>query len=145
MPSKESPYYGFDPSSIGWLHRRAEDNAEIVASDIVRIIKANPDLVTDVVLRDYIVRGLEADLKAKRGPKVPISQVARNYEIVELYIFWLRRIEKRRKRERARGSKRKRSDMSATELAQAIVARRMGFKTPEGVRNLLSSLKKRKK
>lgn len=145
MANENSPYYGYDPESLGWLHRRDEDGSEILSADIVRIIKANPELVTDVILRDYVVRGLEAGLKAKRGPKATISQLARNYATVDLYNYWLPLIEKRKHRERSRGARRARSDMSSTELAQAIVARRMGFKSPDSVRNLLSSLRMSKK
>lgn len=145
MANENSPYYRYDPESLGWLHRRDEDNSEILSADVVRIIKANPELITDAILREYVVRGLEAGLKAKRGPKTTFSQIARNYATVDLYNYWLPRIEKRKHRERSRGAKRKRSDMSSTELAQAIAAKRMGFKSPESVRNLLSSLRLGKK
>jgi hypothetical protein len=64
-----SPHYLFDPSSLGWLHRRHGNKDEITAADLTRILKADPTTGSDPVMAYYIIEHLEGRLKAKRGRK----------------------------------------------------------------------------
>lgn len=82
MIDKNSPYHEHDPSSPGWLHRRARDGAEILNSDLVRIINANPELIPDAVCRELVKKGLQNQLKARRGRKRSHSR-----DLKELYII----------------------------------------------------------
>jgi len=142
MIDKGSPYYNYDPTSIGWLHRRAEGGEEILNADVAQIVEANPALVPDPVLRDYVVRGLAGKLKAKRGRKRGTARMLRDLYIVALYEDLLPRLQARSERRKRKGLGKVRADYSPAEHAQALIARRVGMATPEGVRNLISSHKK---
>lgn len=63
----ESPDYQFDPSSIGWLHRRHAAGEVICKDDIIRLLEADPDNAHDPLLQDYLVPALKGELNGKRG------------------------------------------------------------------------------
>lgn len=139
MINKDSLHYRYDPSSIGWLHRRAEDGEEILNSDVARIVEADPALVPDPVLRHYVLRGLAGELKARRGRKRGTARMLRDLYIVALYDDLLPRLQARAERRKKKGIRKGRADYSPAEHAQALIAKRVGMATPEGVRNLISS------
>lgn len=63
----DSPYYQFDPSSIGWLHRRHAAGEVIRKDDIIRLLEANPDNADDPLLQDYLAPALKGELNGKPG------------------------------------------------------------------------------
>lgn len=139
MIDEDSAYYLYDPTSIGWLHRKAEIGDEILNSDVIRIVEANPASIPDTVLRDYIVRGLAGELRARRGRKRGSARTLRDLYVVALYDDLLPRLQARAERRKRKGIRKVRADYSPAEHAQALIAKRVGMATPEGVRNLISS------
>lgn len=63
----ESPYHHFDPSSIGWLHRRHAAGDTIRKEDIIRLLDADPSNADDPLLQDYLLPALRGELNGKRG------------------------------------------------------------------------------
>ena len=145
MIEEDSIHYHYDRASIGWLHRKADDGEEILNPDVARIVEANPTLIPDPVLRDYIVRGLAGELKARRGRKRGSARMLRDLYVVALYDDLLPRLQARAERRKRKGIRKVRADYSPAEHAQALIAKRVGMATPEGVRNLISSHKNPKK
>lgn len=137
MTVPDSPYYQFDPSSVGWLHRRARNKEQILNADLIRILEANPDLVPDDILRNYITRALAKPLPAKRGKKRKFEREIKELYIVATYEHLLPRLRERMKRER--GGKRKiRGTSGPAELLCQMIGKRYKME-PESVRNLISS------
>ncbi len=143
MIDPESPYYEWDGLSIGSLHRRAGKGDAITNPDLVRIIEAEPHLVPDEILREYVLRGLRNKLKAKRGRKRSTSRMLRELYVLSLYDDLLPRLQARAVRQKQKGIRKSRGDYSSAEYACALIANRVGMATPEGVRNLVSSLNNR--
>ena len=143
MDNQNGPYFRFDPSSIGWLHRRAEENAEVLNADLDRIIEANIELVPDPVLRKFVLAGLKNDLKAKRGPKRPTSRILKELYIVALYDDLLPRLQARAERRKKMGHRKARADFAPADLACKLIGNRVVMEF-ESVRNLISSRKNRK-
>lgn len=141
-PHEDSPHYQYEPDSIGWLHRRAREAGQILNSDLVRLIEANPELVADDVVRDFVVRGLKGELKARRGRKAASPYRARNFLILDMYEDLVPRLQARADRRKVKGHRKARADFAPAELACALIADRFGM-VPESVRNIVSSLKTR--
>ena len=142
MDNQNGPYFRFDPSSIGWLHRRAEEGADVLNADLVRIIEANTELVPDPVLCRFVLAGLNNALKAKRGPKRPTSRILKELYIVALYDDLLPFLQARAERRKTMGRRKARADFAPAELACKLIGNRIGMEF-ESVRNLVSSLKNR--
>ena len=110
MSDKSSPYYHYEPGSLGWLHRRAKEGSEILSADVLRIIEATPDLVPDPVLRRYVILGLRGELKARRGRKRTTGRMLREVYIVATYDALLPRLQARAARQKAGGRRKARAD-----------------------------------
>lgn len=137
MTDPNSPHFQFDPSSVGWVHRRAQNGEQILNADLIRIIEANPELIPDDTLRGLVVRGLKKPLPAKRGRKRKFERELKELYIVATYEHLLPRLRERMKRER--GGKRKvRGTSGPAELLCELIADRYEME-PESVRNLISS------
>ena len=82
-----SPDYQFDPNSIGWLHRRHNAKDKILKEDIVRLLEANPDNVSDPVLQRYLLPALKGELKGNRGrPRSSFGRIARYWVAWTIYM-----------------------------------------------------------
>jgi len=139
MHDPNSPHYQFDPSSVGWLHRRAKEDSQVLNADIVRIIEANPALVPDEILREHIVRGLQKKLKAKRGRKRTTKRILKEHYIAASYEHRLAWLQDRALKRRKRGIKKFPVNHAPAELACILTGREFHM-APETVRNLVSSL-----
>lgn len=62
-----SPFYLFDPSSIGWLHRRHEKGELILPEDVVRLAEADSRNFEDPVFQGYLLAALKGELRRRRG------------------------------------------------------------------------------
>lgn len=62
-----SPDYHFDPTSIGWLHRRHATGEEVRKEDIIRLLEADPNNANDPLLQDFLLPALAGKLNGKRG------------------------------------------------------------------------------
>lgn len=143
-PDKDTIFSRYDPSSIGWLHRRVDEGLEILNSDLVGILDANPRLVPDPVLREYVIRGLRSQLKAKRGRKRPLSRLVLEPYMVALYDDLLPKLQARAERKKAKGITKCRGDYSPAECAQKVIGNLFQMEQ-ESMRNLISSHKNRQK
>lgn len=143
MHDPKSPHYQFDPASVGWLHRRAEQGDQIFNADLVRIIEENPGLVPDKTVRELVLRGLQNDLKAKRGRKRTTSRMMREQYIVAIYDHLLPWIQARIALQR-NGRMKARGALGPAELLYDLIGKRFGME-PESVRNLISSQNKKPK
>lgn len=142
MTDENSPFFRYDPSSVGWLHHRKTDGLEILNDDLVRILEADAELVPDPVLRDLLVEGLKGSLRAKRGcKKTPLGKLRELY-IVAQYDYLLPRLQARHDRNKQRGIRTTRGDYSSAELACKLIGNRMSMEW-ESVRNLVSLQKNR--
>lgn len=137
MHDTKSPYFSFDPLSIGWLHRRKETGEQILNADLIRIIEANAELVPDDILRDHVVRALKKPLAARRGRKRRFAKDVEELYIVALYEDLLPRLQKRFARERT-GKRKVRGTSGPAELLCELLGNRFCME-PESVRNLISS------
>jgi hypothetical protein len=142
MTDKNSPFYSYDPSSVGRLHRRKRDGLEILNDDLVRILEADAELVPDPLLRDLLVEGLKGCLRARRGRKKTPSGKLRELDIVVLYDLLLPRLQARHDRNKQRGIRAARGDYAPAELACKLIGNRMNMEW-ESVRNLISLQKNR--
>lgn len=142
MTDENSPFYRYDPSSVGWLHRRKKDGLEILNEDLVRILEANADLVADPALRDLLIEGLRGRLRAKRGAKRTSRRILHELHVVALYDYLLPRLQARYDRNKQRGVRTGRGDYSPAELACKLIGDRMDMEW-ESVRNLVSLQKNR--
>lgn len=72
--SPNSPFYLFDPESIGWLHRKVENGDFITGADLARIGNADPSTFADPVFQEQALLGLDNRLPVRRGcpPEHPI-------------------------------------------------------------------------
>jgi hypothetical protein len=140
MTDESSPYDLYDPSSLGWLHRRKEKKMDILNEDLARILDANADLVADPLLRGLLVEGLRGRLYAKRGPKRTISRELRELHVVELYVDLLPYLQARADRRKQNGYRKTQVDFAPAELACELIGRRVGM-AGESVRNLISRKK----
>ena len=62
-----SPDYHFDPTRIGWLHRRHATGEEVRKEDIIRLLEADPNNANDPLLQDFLLPALAGKLNGKRG------------------------------------------------------------------------------
>lgn len=135
---KNSPDYLFDPLSIGWLHRRAEQGLVVLNEEVSAIIAADPDLVPDPVLRDFIVRGLGGELKQKRGRKRTAVKELKELYAVARYEVLLPRMQALARERKSKGLKKGSVDFSPSEEACELIARELRLGSGENVRNILS-------
>ena len=146
-PHKGSVYHHYGESGPGWLEVRKRSGADVTPQDVARIVEANPELVPDMVVREYVLRGLRGELLKAPGRKRSSLQQTREMFVEYLYYDLYPRLKARRKRHRKKGIPKPRSGFSPAELAHALIGKRLarigGAMSPEAVRNLLSSLKKR--
>lgn len=81
-----SPYYRFDPSSIGWLHRRHAEREEIRKEDIIRLLEADPDNANDPLLQDLLLPALTGKLNGKPGrPPMSTERLLRYEAAISFY------------------------------------------------------------
>ncbi|WP_084690886.1 DNA methyltransferase [Sphingomonas sp. SRS2] len=66
-----SPHFQFDPSSIGWLHRRNRNGEEVTASDLHRLLIADPTNGADPVMHGYLLDVCTGGLTVK-----PVAMIA---------------------------------------------------------------------
>jgi len=140
--SVEGFYHEWSSDSVDWLHRRDRAKEQVVNADLVRILSANPDLIADPILRDYLILGLEGQLKGRRGRKRLASRRLRDLHIITAYETLLPYLQLRFARER-KGARKERGASGPAEYLCEIIGKRYGLE-PEGIRNLVSSLKKRR-
>lgn len=115
MTDESSPFYWYDPSSVGWLHRRKRDGLEILNDDLVRILETDAELVPDPLFRDLLVEGLKGRLRAKRGrKKTPLGKLRELY-IVAQYDYLLPRLQARHDRNKQRGIRTTRGTRDASD------------------------------
>jgi hypothetical protein len=80
-----SPWYEYDPSSVGWLQRRHRKGDVILTEDIERIVAADRDSFCDPLVQEYLLRALRGDLKPVRGrPALGITRDLRIGAAAEL-------------------------------------------------------------
>jgi len=124
MPSFTA-FDAYDPDHLAWLHTRHRFKKPVEATDLARLIRANPGTVTDPLLRDYVCRALEGQLKKNRGrPAVTFEHEVRLLQAgfrVERLAARIRQMRKGRVSSSVRSS----ADFSPMELAAEHVARRM--------------------
>lgn len=135
---KDSPFYHFHRSSVGWLSFQEGRYQQILNADLIRIIEDDETLIPDDTLRRLILAGLRGELKAKRGPKVAPNKKVREARAVNLYEQLLTEMQELAKERKAKGISRTTGDMSPSEVACELVADTLGFATGEAVRNLVS-------
>ena len=61
--SSGSPFELFDRERLGWLAIAAERGIHVGSEDIIRLIEANPDAISDPLLREFTLKALHGDLK----------------------------------------------------------------------------------
>ena len=144
MNARDSIFDEWEPTSPGWLLRKHREGEQISKAEVTRVIKANPDLEPDPVLFELMKGAISGSLKGKRGAKRKPGKAAKEYAALELYEYYLPRIRALMEREKVRGRKRLRSDMSATELAHSLVAKQLKYKDAAVVRNVISEVRNRK-
>ena len=138
--SKDSPFYRFDPDSPGWIYRRVEENEDVLAEDVARILEMNPGLLPDDIIRNQAILGLRRELKARRGPKpmsaiMPWRILARYEDLVDEHYKGQRPVRRGGYAPAARG-------LSTMERIHEIIAKEFSLGGKENVRNLISSFKK---
>ncbi|MGB5484824.1 hypothetical protein [Parasphingorhabdus sp.] len=139
MHDPNSPHHQFDPSSVGWLHRRSKEGGQILSADVMRIIEANHHLVPDDILREHVVLGLQMKLKAKRGRKRTTARMLKELYIAAAYSHRLAWLQDRAAKRKKRGVKNYAVHFAPAELACELTGREFHM-APETVRNLVSSL-----
>lgn len=144
VSSQTSPYFYWDPTSPGWLLRKAEEGEPISRAEVTRVVKANPDLELDPILFQLMLDTISGTLKGKRGAKANPGAASRQYAAIDLYLYYLMRLKEWRSRAIARGWKRSRGEWGLSEAACELVRRRLGYASFEVVRNLISKAKNRK-
>lgn len=93
-----SPYYHYDPDSIGWLHRRHRQGMEICKADIVRLIRVDAAHASDPVLQAYLLPALEDRLNGKRGrPAMTMGKLWRYPAAYDEYVERLAEFHRERK------------------------------------------------
>ncbi|MGB3740111.1 MAG: hypothetical protein WA948_12265 [Pontixanthobacter sp.] len=132
----------WDRSRLGSLHRRAKSGETILAGEVSLIVEANPELVPDDVLREYVICGLKGELKGKRGRKRTSARMAREQYIAAAYDHRLAWLQDRASKRKERGNRRMRGDYSPSDIAYILTGRQF-YIAPESVRNLVSSLNNR--
>ncbi|BBD98866.1 hypothetical protein SAMIE_1023670 [Sphingobium amiense] len=143
-----SPHYQFDPSSIGWLHRKValqrqgrESGVFVTAADLKRIAEADPSVFTDPVFQEQIRLALEDRLPTRTG-RLPADPV-----------LWFRTLmadiliedlaEEIRAERRAGGRKRLRGDWEPrVEAAEKISADLCMHMTGRSLLNRISAQKR---
>ena len=142
MHDPNSPHFQFDPSSVGWLQRRAQNGVQILNTDLIRILEANPQLVPDVLVRGLVVRGLKNELKSKRGRKRTTVRMLKEAYIAASYEHRLAWLQARAAKRKAKGIRKLPVEHAPAELACELTGREFHM-APESVRNLVSSLNNR--
>jgi hypothetical protein len=137
-----SPHYLFHRDSPGWLIRRSAKGEHISKEDVVRVLKADPTCALHPVVADLMRKALLEELPKKRGRKRGPARRLKELYVLTIYEEVSARLAARRARQRATGIYLRSCHYLPSELAQELIARRTGFATPEGVRNLISSLKR---
>jgi hypothetical protein len=140
--SKATPRDDWDRSSLGSLHRRARSGEAILAAEVALIVEANPELVPEDVLREYVIRGLKRELKGKRGRKRTTARMLREHYIAAAYDHRLAWLQGRAAKRKEQGNRRMRGDYSPSDIAYILTGRQF-YIAPESVRNLVSSLNNR--
>jgi len=115
----------YDPDHLVWLQTRHRFEKDVDAADLARLIRANPGTVTDPLLRDYVCRALEGQLKKKRGrPAATFEHEVKLLQAgfrVERLAARIRQMRKSHLSSRVRSS----ADFSPMEFAAEHVARRL--------------------
>lgn len=139
--SESSPYYSWDGSSVGSLHRRIEQGESITSEDLARILEANPGLVQDAVLGEQILLALRGELKGTPGRPARFPLNDRDLGILYTYEDLLPRLQAwaRKPHSTYRGYA---DDRSPAEFAYYLIARRVKPLSEGSIRNIVSSLKK---
>ena len=138
MFPKNSVYYHFHRSSVGWLRYQEGRHQQILNADLIRIIEDDKELIPDDTLRRLVLAGLKGELKAKRGPKIAPNKKVREARAVNLYEQLLPEMQELAKERRAKGIRRSKGDLSPSDATCQLVAEQLGFATWEAVRNLVS-------
>lgn len=116
---KTSPYYLFDPDSIGWLKRLHEKDESVSKADVIRLLEADPDHANDPLLQQYVLKALKGELKGKPGRQTTsIVQGVRFLMAQDEYERLLARINGRRKN--VKGARTKYPNELSIRLADAV-------------------------
>lgn len=130
-----TPWDLFDPTSPGSLARKHEKGIPVLNEDLAILVEANPDVVTDPLLRAYLVRGLRGELKGKPGrPNVQLRtalRMAHANRAVRILSRWYRRAARR-------GYSYALIEKEFSRQIQEMVARRMKWGSGPTLANKLS-------
>jgi hypothetical protein len=140
--NKNSPYYLWDPTSIGWLERCFATGSHVSKQDVKRVLDANPDLASDSSVLAWI-RATRAQQPRKPAgrPKRTFHQeanlVVAGWAAQDLIAEW------REQRSRGDASRfpKGRGHPSLSELAYEKMARAFRLGSGGGLANAACALK----
>lgn len=141
MHDPNSPHFQFDPSSVGWLHRRVQQGDAITNEDLACILEANPELVQDAIFRKQVLLALRGELQGVRGRPTRPPLNDRDLAMLVAYEDLLPRLQAWSKKPNStyHGYA---DGLAPAEYAYELIARRVKMLTGGRVRNIISSLKK---
>ncbi len=131
-------------NSADWLRHRTRKGHAVPAEDIAQILSANPTLVPDADLHEYILKGLRGQLGGTPGRP---AKTARQKLMLHLAAHQVDVLTRWCKRAKKRGydyaSDPKRARLGLSEYVHEKVARRLKLGSGRSLANDLSSLKRR--
>lgn len=137
-----TPWDLFEPTSLGSLARKHEKGLPVLNEDLAILVEANPDVIGDPLLQEYLLRGLRGELKEPAGRKAlgPARMAKLEYAsmCVEILTKWYKRAAMR-----GYAYALKKSDGGLSEQVHAKVARRLKLGAGESLANALSRHKKK--
>jgi hypothetical protein len=134
----DSPYWHFDPTSVGSLHRKMRDGIPVYKEDIVALMRADPECASDRVMQQYLLPALEGKLSRPKGRQIDESRPAKITVAAVLVSNWAKEI-----RDERRGKPRDRTRQEPCVQAAQEVSRYLGLGvTGRGLLNAISSQKK---
>lgn len=86
MMHEESPHHKYHPESLGWLHRRFDAGEAISRDDVIRLLKANQESVSDPIFAQVILDALEGKLDPKPGRPKSMDISAARFLAAEVLI-----------------------------------------------------------
>jgi hypothetical protein len=122
---KSSVYYLWDVKFLPWLYRHHQAGDHISIDDLHRILRAEPDAISDPLMQDYLRRSVRGELRPRRGRRKlgrarQLCLIVADLEISE-------RAEEIRRLRRFRKTPRCRSDLSPLMQAAEEVAADWGY------------------
>lgn len=137
-----TPWDLFEPTSLGSLARKHEKGLPVLNEDLAILVEANPDVIGDPLLREYLLRDLRRELKKPAGRKALGSARVVKLEYatmcVEILTKWYSRAARR-----GYGYALKKEDGGLSEQVHEKVARRLRMGSGPSLANELSRHKKK--